>query len=76
MSMSYDCPSCHKSFPHQGQYQSTHHEEQCPHCGQDLQWDEPQQSAGHGLDTSSGPPKPCEHRDRQRPGAKVPKFSK
>lgn len=45
---SYDCPSSGKSFYHVGQYQSTNHEAECPHCIQSLQWGEPQQSAGHG----------------------------
>jgi hypothetical protein len=43
--MSYGCPRCFTSFPYQSTYGSTHHEAKCPHCDQDLQWDEPTQSA-------------------------------
>jgi hypothetical protein len=74
--MSYGCPRCFTSFPYQSTYGSTHHEAKCPHCDQDLQWDEPTQSAGHNLDIISGPPETCAHQNRKIPGAMIPTFSK
>jgi hypothetical protein len=70
----YGCPNCYTSFAHEGSYTGTHHEDKCPHCGQDLQWDEPTQSAGHGLDTISGPPEPCPHQARKRQELWFPHF--
>jgi hypothetical protein len=72
--MPYGCPSCQGKFEHKGDLQrGTHHERDCPHCGQLLQWDEKIVQSLQGRPISSLPVE-CSHRNRRKYGALVPGF--
>jgi hypothetical protein len=81
--MELHCPKCNQPILYKQKdfKKGTHHEHECPHCKEFLQWDQPaSQTPAHSTPGVSsvefGPPQACGHEAsrRTRPSGLVPYF--
>ena len=71
------CSACDDPVPYEINVgkDGTHRDAECDHCGADLQWDQPVLEGARPGIIRTGAPQACQHAERRREGAKVPRAS-